>query len=150
MEDKTKAYEWPKELRQIVAEGTAEGLGVGISLFAQQNRISVRPTSKSKNPIDDLSLLVTAEYARHQPGYPFGDQSLKAEINAVIKEYQPAIEMLWLEKDLPQCKKLVITITCGQLLEFLTPKKAKFEETLERIRLEGLPNTADLSGPPNG
>lgn len=128
----------PTPLQHLVAEGTAEGMGIAVELFVINNKIDARPTLVSNRPVDDAIILLTSEYSNEQISYPFGDESLKKELDAIVLEYLPAIEMLFKSKDISNLKKLVRWITCGQMLEFLEPRKERVRELLLRVRMEGL------------
>lgn len=126
------------KLKRLIAEGTADGIGVGIALWVQNERLPRTPTEKSARPIDDLCLLFTADYQEGKPGYPFEEQSLKAEIDAIVSEHIPALKILFYSNDLEEVKKLTRYLVAGQVLEFIKPKSEKVKELMDKIRNEGL------------
>jgi hypothetical protein len=125
------------DVKHIIARGTAEGISVALGLLVQQERIPRTPTDKSANPFDDVGLLITAEFEKGSPSYPFSE-SLKDELVRVMQENTGAISLFKDEGNAEMLKKLVVVLACGQTLEFLKPRVGQVFELFRRVREEGI------------
>ncbi len=125
--------EWPTGLINLLVDKQAEGISLAIILFTQNNRISMKPTKDCENPLEDAMLMITAELAIGNSSYPFGEDSLNQELEYVIQEYGEAIEFLWKDGS-KEIDKFIVTIICGQCLEFFQRHKKEIEEMMQFIR----------------